>query len=199
MAACRPGWRAIVKFHSTPLKDAYLIELERLGDARGFFARFFCEHEFERTGLATRFVQINNSLSYKKGTLRGMHYQLSPQAEVKLVRCIRGSLFDVILDIRPDSPTFGKWYGAELNDENRLMMYVPRGFAHAILTLIQNTEALYLVSDFYSPESERGVRWDDPKFSIEWPIAPIEISPKDRGWPNFDPELHGIERLRGIK
>jgi dTDP-4-dehydrorhamnose 3,5-epimerase len=188
-----------VKFHPTPLKDAYTIELEKRGDERGFFARFFCQKEFSAAGLLTQFVQVNNSLSAKKGTLRGLHYQLAPAAEVKVVRCIRGALFDVIIDIRPDSPTFGKWFGAELNDENRLMMYVPRGFAHAILTLRDDTEALYLVSDFYSPENERGVRWNDPHFKVEWPIEPNDISPKDAAWPNFDPAFHGIDRLRGIQ
>jgi dTDP-4-dehydrorhamnose 3,5-epimerase len=188
-----------VKFHPTPLQDARLIELEKHGDERGFFARLFCEKEFAAVGVAAHFVQINNSLSAKKGTLRGLHYQLAPAAEVKVVRCVRGALFDAIVDIRPDSPSFGQWFGAELNAENRLMMYVPRGFAHAILTLADDTEALYLVSDFYSPKNERGLRWNDPRFNIAWPIAPSEISAKDAAWPDFDPQFHGIEKLRGIK
>jgi dTDP-4-dehydrorhamnose 3,5-epimerase len=187
-----------MKFNPTPLKGAYTVELERRGDDRGFFARFFCQNEFKQAGLVTQFVQANNSLSAKKGTLRGMHYQLAPNAEVKLVRCLRGSLWDAILDLRPDSPTFGKSFGAELNEDNRLMMYVPRGFAHAILTLSDNAEALYLVSDFYAPERERGVRWNDPRFNVAWPIEPTEISPKDASWPDFDPEFHGIEQLRAI-
>jgi dTDP-4-dehydrorhamnose 3,5-epimerase len=184
--------------HDTALFGAHLIELERRGDDRGFFARLFCEREFGNAGLETRFVQINNSLSAKKGTLRGLHYQLPSAAEVKVVRCVRGALFDVIVDLRPDSPSFGKWYGAELNEQNRLMMYVPRGFAHAILTLFDDVEAIYLVSAFYGPEQERGVRYNDPKFQIEWPIEPVEISPKDRNWPDFDPLYHGIELLRGL-
>ncbi len=188
-----------MKFHKTPLADARLIELERKGDDRGFFARFYCEREFGVDGLATHFVQMNNSLSGKKGTLRGMHYQLAPSAEVKVVRCLKGALWDCIADLRPDSPTFGKWFGAELNEDNRLMMYVPRGFAHAILTLTDDTEALYLVSDFYDPTSERGVRFDDPWLKVKWPIEPAEVSAKDRSWPSFDPESHGVERLRGIK
>ena len=188
-----------MKFHKTPLADARLIELERKGDDRGFFARFYCEREFGVDGLATHFVQMNNSLSGKRGTLRGMHYQLAPSAEVKVVRCLKGALWDCIADLRPDSPTFGKWFGAELNEDNRLMMYVPRGFAHAILTLTDDTEALYLVSDFYDPTSERGVRFDDPWLKVEWPIEPAEVSVKDRSWPSFDPESHGVERLRGIK
>lgn len=188
-----------MKFIPTPLQDAYLIELEKRGDDRGFFARFFCSREFTQAGLATEFVQINTSLSAKRGTLRGLHYQLAPAAEVKVVRCLRGSLFDCILDLRPDSPTYGQSFGAELNEANRLMMYVPRGFAHAILTLRDDTEALYLVSDYYSPENERGVRWDDPRFGIEWPIAPVEISVKDASWPAFDPAFHGVELLRGVR
>lgn len=188
-----------MKFIPTPLQGAYLIELERHGDDRGFFARFYCAREFGQVGLATEFVQINTSLSAKRGTLRGMHYQLAPVAEVKVVRCLRGSLYDCILDLRPDSSTYGQSFGAELNDVNRLMMYVPRGFAHAILTLRDDTEAFYLVSDYYSPESERGVRWNDPRFKIEWPIAPVEISPKDTAWPDFDPAFHGVDLLRGIR
>ncbi|MBB3268224.1 dTDP-4-dehydrorhamnose 3,5-epimerase [Azospirillum sp. OGB3] len=187
-----------MKFHKTPLHGAHLIELEKRGDDRGFFARFFCEREFAEAGLCTRFVQINNSLSAKAGTLRGLHYQLTPDAEVKVVRCLKGALYDVLLDLRPDSPTYGKWFGAELNEENRLMMYVPQGFAHGFITLTDNTEALYLVSAFYGPDNERGVRYNDPRFGVEWPIAPTEISDKDRNWRDFDPEWHGVERLRGL-
>jgi dTDP-4-dehydrorhamnose 3,5-epimerase len=188
-----------MKFHATPLRDARLIELDRKGDDRGFFARFYCEREFSGEGLATHFVQMNNSLSAKKGTLRGMHYQLAPSAEVKVVRCLKGALWDAIADLRPDSPTFGKWFGVELNDDNRLMMYVPRGFAHGILTLTDDTETLYLASDFYEPGTERGVRFDDPWLGIQWPIQPKEVSAKDRNWPFFDPVFHGVELLRGLK
>jgi dTDP-4-dehydrorhamnose 3,5-epimerase len=188
-----------MKFNATPLKDAYTIDLEKRGDDRGFFARVFCEKEFAGQNLDGRFVQVNNSLSAKRGTLRGLHYQLAPAAEVKVVRCIRGAVWDAIVDIRPDSPTFGLWYGAELSAENRRMMYVPRGFAHAILTLADDTELLYLVSTFYAPAEERGVRWNDPKFGIEWPLQPTEISEKDRSWPDFDPGFHGVERLQGLK
>ena len=172
------------------MNGAYLIELEKRGDDRGFFARLFCEREFAAAGLESRFVQVNNSLSRNKGTLRGLHYQLSPSAEVKLVRCVRGAIWDAIIDMRENSPTFGKWFGAEINAENRLMMYVPRGFAHAILTLHDDTEAMYLVSDFYAPGQERGVRWNDPRFGIEWPIQPSDISDKDAAWPDFDPAWH---------
>ena len=184
-------------FNKTPLQDAFTIELERRGDDRGFFARMFCEKEFGAQGLQTRFVQVNNSLTAKAGTLRGMHYQLAPAAEVKLVRCVRGSLYDVILDLRPDSATFGQHFGAELNAENRRMMYVPRGFAHGFVTLAPDTEAVYLVSDFYAPQAERGVRFDDPRFGIVWPVRPTEMSDKDRNWPLFDPAWHGVDSLRG--
>jgi dTDP-4-dehydrorhamnose 3,5-epimerase len=187
-----------MKFHETPLQGAQLIELERRGDDRGFFARYFCEREFAAAGLQTRFVQINNSLSEKKGTLRGLHYQLPPAAEVKIVRCVRGALWDVIVDLRPDSPTFKKWFGAELNADNRLMMYVPRGYAHAIVTLTVSTEAIYLVSAFYTPEQERGLRWNDPAIGIEWPIEPTEISSKDAQWPDLNSTFHGIELMRGL-
>ena len=186
-------------FNPTPLKDAFTIELEKRGDERGFFARFFCVDEFRRHGLETRFVQVNNSLSTKRGTLRGMHYQLAPSAEVKVVRCLRGAVWDAIIDIRPGSTTFGRWFGAELSAENRRMMYVPRGFAHGILTLTDDAELLYLVSDFYAPKEERGIRWNDPRFALNWPIEPTEVSPKDASWPDFEPGIHGIEKLRDIK
>jgi dTDP-4-dehydrorhamnose 3,5-epimerase len=186
-------------FHQTPLAGARLIELEKRGDARGFFARMFCEREFGAAGLETRFVNVNNSLSAAPGTLRGLHYQLGDAAEVKVVRCVKGALWDAILDLRPDSPTFGRWFGATLSADNRLMMYVPRGFAHAILTIEPDTEALYLVSAHYAPESERGVRWNDPRFGVVWPLAPQEISAKDAGWPDFDQSFHGVEQLRNLR
>jgi len=179
-----------VIFKETPLRGAYIIELEKKGDERGFFARFFCEKEFKDANLIYQFVQINNSLSAEKGTLRGMHYQMFPHAETKIVRCIKGALYDVILDLRPDSSTFGKSFGAKITADNRKMMYVPEGFAHGFLTLEDNTEALYLVSAFYAPEAERGVRWDDPKLSIYWPELPKVISEKDKNHPLFDPEIH---------
>ena len=187
-----------MKFHKTPLDGAYLIELEKRGDDRGFFARFFCENEFGAAGLETRFVQINNSLTAAKGTLRGLHYQLPPAAEVKVVRAIKGALWDVIVDLRAGSPTYRKWFGAELNENNRLMMYVPRGFGHGFVTLSDNVEALYLDSAFYSPEAERGLRWNDPAIGIDWPVPPQEMSDKDRNWPDLDPKFHGVESMRGL-
>ena len=177
-------------FTETPLRGAYLIELEKKGDDRGFFARAFCEKEFAAHKLSSRFVQVNNSLSAQKGTLRGMHYQLSPKGETKLVRCIKGGLHDVILDMRKDSPTFGKSFGADLTAENRRMMYVPKGFAHGFITIEPNTEAFYFVDEFYAPEHERGVRWNDPKFKIAWPALPEVLSDKDKNHRDFDPVWH---------
>jgi dTDP-4-dehydrorhamnose 3,5-epimerase len=177
-------------FTETPLRGAYLIDLEKRGDDRGFFARAFCEKEFVAHQLATRFVQVNNSLSARTGTLRGMHYQLAPKAETKLVRCIRGALYDVLLDLRKDSPTFGESFGAELSAANRRMMYVPKGFAHGFITLEDDTEAFYFVDEFYAPEQERGIRWNDRRFDIRWPTAPVVVSDKDAAHRDFDAAWH---------
>jgi dTDP-4-dehydrorhamnose 3,5-epimerase len=177
-------------FTETPLSGAYVIELEKRSDDRGFFARVFCEREFADHGLATRFVQVNNSLAREKGTLRGMHYQLPPSAEAKVVRCIRGSLHDVIIDLREESASFGQHFEIGLSAENRTMLYVPKGFAHGFITLEANTEAFYFADEFYDPERERGIRWNDPRFGIEWPLEPAVISEKDRSHPDFDPARH---------
>jgi dTDP-4-dehydrorhamnose 3,5-epimerase len=177
-------------FRETPLAGAFVIELEKKEDERGFFARAYCEKEFSAHGLAARFVQANNSLSRHRRTLRGMHYQLAPNAETKLVRCIRGALFDVILDLRKGSRTFGTSWGAELSADNRRMMYVPKGFAHGFITLEDDSEAFYFVDEFYAAARERCVRWDDPRFGIEWPCAPVVISDKDRHQKDFDPAWH---------
>lgn len=177
-------------FSSTPLAGAFLVDLEKKGDDRGFFARVFCEDEFAKHGLSGRFCQVNNSLSAQKGTLRGMHYQLSPRAETKLVRCIHGALYDMILDLRIDSSTFGQSFAAELTAENRRMIYVPKGFAHGFLTLRDDTEAFYFVDEFYAPEQERCIRFDDPKFALKWPEAPRVISEKDKNQKDFDPRWH---------
>jgi dTDP-4-dehydrorhamnose 3,5-epimerase len=177
-------------FSETPLPGAYLIDLEKRSDERGFFARAFCVREFANHGLTSNMVQANDSLSSQKGTLRGMHYQIAPKAETKLVRCLRGALHDVILDLRSGSPTFGQSFGADLTADNRRMMYVPKGFAHGFITLADNTEAYYLVDEFYSPEYERGIRWNDSWFSIQWPIPPVVVSKKDEAFPDFDPVWH---------
>lgn len=185
-------------FRETPIPGVRLIDLEKRSDSRGFFARVLCRQEMDFKGLTLDLQQINNSLSVASGVMRGMHYQLPPAAEVKIVRCIRGALLDVALDLRPDSPTFGKWFGAELSMENRTMMYIPKGCAHGFFTLQGNTEALYFVDSAYAPELERGVRYDDPRFGIAWPAAPGEVSLKDRSWPDFDPVWHGVELLAGL-
>ncbi len=179
-----------MKFAETPLAGAYLIDLEKREDERGFFARVFCRDEFLAHGLVPDVVQVNNSLAVEKGTLRGMHYQLAPRAETKLVRCIQGALYDVIIDLREDSATFGRHFGAELSARNRTMMYVPKGFAHGFITLEPDTEALYLTDEFYAPDHERGIRWDDPQFGIDWPLEPSVISDKDRSHFDFDPSTH---------
>lgn len=174
-------------FHETRLKGAFIIEPERLEDKRGSFARTFCQEEFEARGLNPRVVQCNISFNKKKGTLRGMHYQIAPYQEAKLVRCTRGAIYDVIIDLRPKSPTFKQWIAVELTAENRRMVYVPEGFAHGFQTLEDNTEIFYQVSEFYHPECARGVRWDDLAFRIEWPISPTAISDQDRSYPSFQP------------
>lgn len=185
-------------FHTTPLAGLYVVEQEPRGDARGFFARYFCAREFAGQGLESRFPQINNSFSARAGTLRGLHYQLPPTGEVKVVRCVRGALWDVAVDLRPQSPTFKRWYGTELTAENRRMLYVPHGFAHAFITLTDDVEAIYLTSEYYAPEAERGVRWNDPAIGIEWPVKPVEISDKDRAWPDLSADYHGFEKMREV-
>ncbi|MGH7981227.1 MAG: dTDP-4-dehydrorhamnose 3,5-epimerase [Limisphaerales bacterium] len=179
-----------MKFTETPLKGAYLIDLEKRGDDRGWFARFFCERECQQHGLDHKIVQANDSFSKYKGTLRGMHYQLAPKAEDKIVRCLSGALFDVIIDLRPGSPTFLKHFSVELTAQNRTMLYVPKGFAHGFITLECDTEAFYLVTEFYSPEREGGIRYNDPKFGIRWPLEPSVISDKDKNQPDFDADVH---------
>ena len=169
-----------MKFTATPLNDAYLIDLETREDERGFFARYFCEKEFSDAGLNTTWVQVNNSLSKTVGTLRGLHYQISPHSEIKVVRCIKGAIWDVIVDMRNDSSTFGQWYGTELNSNNRTMMYVPKGFAHGFITLQPDSEIIYMVSNSYEPLSERTLIWSDETVAINWPITPLIISDKDK-------------------
>lgn len=170
-------------FTETPLAGAYVIDLERRGDDRGFFARNFCAREFGEHGLATTFVQGNMSLNRDTGTLRGMHFQREPAQETKYVRCVSGSLFDVIVDNRPDSPTYLQSYGVELSAENGRGLYVPKGFAHGFLTLAPETMASYLVDEFYTPGVEGGYRYDDPALGIYWSGEPLCISDKDASWP----------------
>jgi dTDP-4-dehydrorhamnose 3,5-epimerase len=172
-------------FLETKLVGAYLIEIEKREDQRGFFARTWCQNEFEAHGLVACIVQANMSYNKRQGTLRGMHFQVAPYAETKLVRCIRGALYDVIVDLRPDSPTFAQWLGVELTADNYRMLYVPEGFAHGFQTLADDTEASYQVSQFYTPGAEGGLRYNDPAFQIEWPLAVAVISEKDASWPNY--------------
>ena len=172
-------------FLETKLKGAFTIELQRIEDSRGFFARAFCKREFEQRGLNPAIVQCNVSFNPQKGTLRGMHYQQEPFREVKVVRCIAGAIFDAIVDLRPDSSTYREWTGVELSAQNGRSLYVPEGFAHGYLTLTENTEVFYQVSEFYSPGYERSIRWNDPAFRIQWPIEPLIISPKDASHPDF--------------
>lgn len=173
-------------FTETKLRGAYIIEIERLGDERGFFARAWCQKEFEARGLKANWVQANLAFSEKRGTLRGLHYQIAPYEEAKLMRCIRGAIYDVIVDLRPESRTYKQWFSVELTADNHKMLYVPEGFAHGYQTLVDNSETYYPVSQFYSPGFERGVRWDDPAFGIEWPyVEDMIISDKDRSWSDF--------------
>jgi dTDP-4-dehydrorhamnose 3,5-epimerase len=172
-----------MKFIEVKLKGAYIIDPDILEDERGFFARTFCQKEFEAHGLNPRIAQCNISFNKHKGTLRGMHYQAAPMAETKLVRCTRGAIHDVIIDLRPESPTYCQWIAEELNTENSRMMYVPEGFAHGFQTLKDDTEVFYQMSECYSPEHARGGRWNDPAFGIEWPLNTKIISEKDKSYP----------------
>ncbi|MBN1221235.1 MAG: dTDP-4-dehydrorhamnose 3,5-epimerase [Anaerolineae bacterium] len=173
-------------FTQTKLAGAYIIEPELISDERGFFARTWCQREVEAHGLNPRLVQCNISFNKKSGTLRGMHYQIPPHAEAKLVRCIMGAIYDVIIDLRPGSPTFKQWAAVELTAENRVMLYIPEGFAHGFQTLVDNTEVFYQMSEFYHSECARGVRWNDPTFAITWPFTQgLIITPKDWEYPDF--------------
>ncbi len=174
-----------MKFIPTPLQGAYIIELEPKQDERGSFARAWCRQELEAHGLVGAVAQCNLSCTEKSGTVRGLHYQLPPHEEVKCVRCIAGAVFDVAVDLRKDSPSFRRWFGLELTAENGKMLYVPRGCAHGYQTLLDKTEVFYLVSHPYSPEAERGVRWNDPAFGITWPLPVSRISKRDESFPDF--------------
>jgi len=174
-----------MNFVETKLKGAYIIDLKKIEDDRGFFARGWCQNEFKAFNLNPNSVQLNVGFNYKCGTLRGMHYQKSPWAEAKLVRCTRGAVYDVIIDLRRDSPTHGQWVGVELTEENHRMLYAPEGFAHGYQTLADNTEIYYQTTQFYAPEFATGVRFDDPAFGIAWPLPISIISNQDRTWPAY--------------
>lgn len=171
-----------MKFLETSLTDAFLVQPEKRDDNRGFFARILCQHEFAAQSLVFEFVQANLSHNENSGTLRGMHFQHSPHAEVKLVRCVRGGIFDVIVDLRPESASFRRWQGFELTASNANSLYVPTGFAHGFITLTDDTDVMYHVSHFYTPSAESGIRYNDPAIGIEWPVPVTSISDKDTTW-----------------
>ncbi len=174
-------------FTETKIKGAFIVEPTKIEDDRGFFTRIWCKKQFEMRGLASNFVQCNTSFSKKMGTLRGLHYQVAPFQEAKLIRSNNGAIYSVILDLRPESPTYKQWLGVELSSDNNKMLYVPEGVANGFQTIKDNTQVSYPVSQFYSLEHERGIRWDDPQFSIRWPqeVDVGLISEKDKNWPNF--------------
>ena len=174
-------------FKETKLPGVFEVHIEPSHDARGFFARSWCQKEFESHGLDPNVVQCNVSFNARKGTLRGMHYQEAPKTEAKLVRCTTGSIYDVVIDLRPQAPTFRRWIAVVLTAEKRNMIYVPEGCAHGFLTLEDKAEVFYQMSEFYSPESARGVRWNDPAFQIVWPEKIEVISDRDQTYPDFEP------------
>ncbi|HJR71746.1 MAG TPA: dTDP-4-dehydrorhamnose 3,5-epimerase family protein [Gammaproteobacteria bacterium] len=176
-----------MKFSASPLSGCHIIELDKRVDERGYFARTWCRQELAEHGLSMEVAQVNVGVSTKTGTLRGMHYQLPPHAEIKIVRCSRGAAYDVAVDLRPDSPTFRRWYGVELTHDSGRMLYVPEGCAHGYLTLAADTELLYFTSHAYAPGAARGVRYDDPAFGIEWPAPVRVVSNADATWPDFQP------------
>lgn len=172
-------------FTETKLKGAFELQIKKLEDERGFFGRSWCANEMKDHGLKADLCQANTSFSAKKGTLRGMHFQINPYQETKLIRCTRGAILDVIIDLRVESPTFKQWIGVELTQDNYKMLYVPEDFAHGFITLEDNTEVTYLVTQFYTPGAEKGIRWNDPFFNIQWPFEPVVISEKDKNHPNY--------------
>ena len=177
--------QSLMRFQATTLRDAWLIDLEPVSDSRGFFARTFCAQEFAANGLDISYPQHSISFSSRVGTVRGMHYQREPHSETKLVRCLKGAIWDVIIDIRPGSPTYRRWQAFELSDTNRRQLYIPRGFAHGLQTLSDDVEVSYLISELYVAEAASGIRHDDPSFSIAWPLPVSAISEKDLLWPDF--------------
>jgi dTDP-4-dehydrorhamnose 3,5-epimerase len=176
-------------FTPTALGDAYIVEPERRSDDRGFFARTWCQRAFTEQGLDANLVQCNVSFNHRQGTLRGMHFQLPPFAETKLVRCTQGAIYDVIIDLRPDSPTFQRWVGAELTAANGHALYVPKGFAHGFQTLTDNAEVFYQMSAFYEPGYAGGLRWNDATFKIDWPMAVTVIADRDRTYADYQPSM----------
>lgn len=181
-----------MKFIQLPLRGAYVIEPEAFQDKRGTFVRLFCKDELKRIKNTREIVQINHSITVQKGAVRGMHYQRRPKAEIKIVKCLCGAIFDVIIDLRKGSPTFLKWYGEILSAENMRMLYIPEGFAHGFQTLESNSELLYFHTEFYSPRHEGGIRYDDPRVGIQWPLEVVEISERDMNHPLINDNFSGI-------
>jgi dTDP-4-dehydrorhamnose 3,5-epimerase len=173
-------------FGATVLPGVYVVDLQKLEDDRGFFARSWCQNEFEAQGLSSKPVQCNISFNKTRGTLRGLHYQCRPHAEAKMVRCTRGAIYDVVIDIRSSSPTFKQWIAVELTSDNHRMLYIPEGLAHGFQTLADNVEVFYQMSEFHSSESARGFRYDDTAFALTWPLPVSKISPRDLAWPQFE-------------
>jgi len=179
-------------FTPTPLKGSYEIDLSPFKDNRGWFARVYCKEEFAEIGHTREWVQLNHSVTFAKGALRGMHYQLPPFSEIKMVRCIAGAVFDVIIDIRKGSPTFLQWYGTDLSAQNKKMLYIPEGFAHGFQALSGDCELLYHHTDYYTPSAEAGIRYDDPRVNIRWPLPVTDISERDAKHPLLDNHFNGI-------
>ncbi|MCX6722129.1 MAG: dTDP-4-dehydrorhamnose 3,5-epimerase [Candidatus Staskawiczbacteria bacterium] len=173
-------------FIKTKIKDLYIIEPELKIDERGYFARFFCKKELAKENLIFDIMQINRSFTKKKGTIRGMHFQRDPKSEGKIIQCLKGAIYDVAIDIRKNSSTYGQWVAEELTENNKKMFFIPKGFAHGFQSLKDNSEILYFVSEFYSPEYEGGIRWNDPFFNINWPVKNPILSEKDKNWPIFN-------------
>jgi dTDP-4-dehydrorhamnose 3,5-epimerase len=190
-SAIDPGARQLtvltMRFTETRVRGAFAIDLERRTDERGFFARAWCRKEFQEQGLTAQMAQVNVSSNAEKGTLRGLHFQLPPFQEAKTVCCTRGALYDVVVDLRPDSPSFLRWAAVELTAGNRCMLFIPEGCAHGFQTLATDTEVLYLMSEFYTPAYARGVRYNDPAFGIDWPLPATSLSEADLTWPDYEP------------
>ncbi len=181
-----------MNFNSLPLQDAYIIEANPYEDHRGKFSRLFCQEELKKIGHDKQIVQINHSLTKEKGTVRGMHYQKPPKAEIKMVQCLKGEVFDVIVDLRKDSPTFLKWHGEILSSKNSKIMYIPEGFAHGFQVLESDSELLYFHTEFYSPLHEAGIKYNDPKININWLLEPVNISEKDQCYQSITSEFKGV-------
>lgn len=179
-------------FSPTTLNGSYIIELEQFSDTRGWFARYYCKKEFRKIGQEKEWVQMNHSFTAAKGTIRGMHYQVAPYREIKMIRCIAGAVFDVIVDLRKNAPTFLQWFGAELSAQNKRMMYIPEGFAHGFQSLSDDAELLYHHSEYYTPGAEGGIKYDDPRIKIGWPLPLRVISDRDSAHPHIDNNFKGI-------